>query len=41
MKSIIKPWEIPAESAPWIGVDIVEKAKTAGVKPAAPQKASK
>jgi hypothetical protein len=41
MKSIIKPFEIPKAAAPWVGVDILEKGKTAGVKPAATTKASK
>ena len=41
MKSIIKPFEIPRAAAPWVGVDILEKGKTAGVKPAATTKASK
>lgn len=41
MKSIIKPFEIPKTPAPWVGVDILEKTKTAGVKPAADKKANK
>lgn len=41
MKSIINPFEIPKTPAPWVGVNILEKGKTAGVKPAAAIKASK
>ena len=41
MKSIIKPFEIPKAAAPWVGFNIMEKGKTAGVKPAAATKASK
>jgi hypothetical protein len=40
-KSIIKPFEIPKTPAPWVGFNIMEKGKTAGVKPAAATKASK
>lgn len=41
MKSIIKPFKAPKEQAPWVGVNLFEKAKTAGIKPAATQKANK
>ena len=41
MTSIIKPFEIPKAAAPWVGVDILEKAKAASVKPAAAAKANK
>jgi len=41
MKSIIKPFEIPRAAVPWVGVDILGKTKTAGIKPAAATKASK
>jgi hypothetical protein len=41
MKSIIKPFKIPKGQAPWVGVNLLEKSKTAGLKPAATQKANK
>ena len=41
MKSIIKPFEIPKAAAPWVGVDILQKTKTAGIKPAVATKANK
>lgn len=39
MKGIVKPFQAPTNKAPWIGVNLVEKAKSASKKPAETQKA--
>lgn len=41
MQSPIKQFQAPTTKAPWIGKSLLEKAKTAGIKPAAATKANK